>query len=1188
MLLKSLELQGFKTFPDKTLLSFEEGITAVVGPNGSGKSNISDAMRWVLGEQSTRALRCTKMEDVIFSGTPGRKAQGFAEVTLTIDNTDRQLNFDGDTVAITRRFYRSGESEYRINKTMVRLKDVHELFMDTGLGRDGYSIIGQGKIDSIVSAKSEDRREIFEEAAGISRYRYRKEEAERRLERAEENLVRLRDILQELEGRIEPLRIQSEKAEKFIALDSDKKNLEIGIWMETLGKSGKSIREAEEKITAASVSYNEAEEKLKAVAESIEKNYSDTNSCTVLMEEAKSAASQADENAARIDGEISVAENDIHHINERIGNLNADIEDASKSEQEIADEIEAKEAAVREKDVQIAENNAALIAVSRELEELRSGMDNTAAELTAAAAELAENNAELYEQRLRKAEAESSVQEIRLRSESIDGAIADCETLIKSLALELSEINRMISDTQNQTEEAENRLHGHEIKLSAKRKQTESAKADADKLRLDAGEQLRNAKLLEDLERNLEGFTKSVKTVMRASGNGVLNGIHGPVTRLLRVPPQYATALETALGMAMQNIVVENDDAAKSAIRFLKQRDAGRATFLPLSTMRGSVIDARSVSGMSGFIGVASELCDCAPQYVNVKNDLLGRTIVAETLDDAAEIARKMNHRYRIVSLDGQLVNAGGSFTGGSASRNSGLLSRAGEIERIKKRARELTVAAEKAEAVLKRAQEETALEQAQLDVIRGELDTLRGDMIRFDSEKLRIERDIAAQEKQTESLFAEKNGASERLDELNGVIARADESILKIDRSTEVIRLKMSEMEQSRDEKTRQCDEMVHKLQELRIAGLTVQKDRESLSDAIEALVTRKTDRTERLRTLSEQIAVSNEEIERHKLHIEQLKADKQKMHELSSEKRAFVEAKALQRAELEKQAVKLRTDERDTNSVREAMGQELVRLRERLDTLNNEQESILAKLWEEYELTRREAEEFAFKIDDIASAQRRLADIKNKIRALGAVNVGAVVEYKEVSERYTFMKEQTEDVEKSKAELLRLIDDLTKNMQSQFTERFSDINRCFSQIFKDLFGGGEAVLEFSDPADILNSGIEIRVHPPGKIVSHIELLSGGEKALVAIAIYFAIMRVSPPPFCMLDEIEAALDEVNVVRFANYLRRMNERTQFITITHRRGTMEEADMLYGVTMQDQGISRLLSIKTHEEIEKLGS
>lgn len=1187
MLLKSLELHGFKTFPDKTVLNFEDGITAVVGPNGSGKSNISDAMRWVLGEQSTRALRCSKMEDVIFSGTPQRKAQGYAEVTLTVDNSDRRLNFDGDTVAITRRFYRSGDSEYQINRTTVRLRDVHELFMDTGLGRDGYSMIGQGKIDSIVSAKSEDRREIFEEAAGISRFRYRKEEAERRLNRAEENLVRLRDILTELESRVEPLKEQAEKAEKFIAFDAEKKELEIGIWLETLDRSGQTVRDAEEKIGAAEVSYKEAEEALARLSEAIEKNFNETNACTAEMEAVRSAAAETDEAATRREGDISVAENDVRHLMETVERIQNEIAENSRSGEDIKKEIAEKQNSVAEKDGEIARSNADLIAFTAELEAVRQGTDSATRQIDAVAAELASLTDALAAVRVRKAEAEAAVQEIMNRTDSVDAAILESGERIKALEAEGAELSGMIEDTDRKIQSAENAIRGYEMRVASRRKRADAAKAEADKLRLDANEQSRRAKLMEDLERNLEGFTQSVKTVMREKSRGNLRGVHGPVTQLLRVPREYAVALETALGAAMQNVVVDDENAAKAAIRLLKQRDSGRATFLPLTTVKGTVLSNRELEGVPGFVGIASELCSCAPQYNGIRDSLLGRTVVAEDLDAAASLAKRLNYRNRVVSLDGQVVNAGGSYTGGSAARNSGLLSRAGEIERIRKKAAELEEQANEAAERWKAAEAEASHDAAQLEAAKGELSACHEDKIRFTAEAAQAARELEAEKRNLAGLQEEKTNAAGRIAGQKKAAGEADKEIAGLEEQAAAARTKIEGMTDSREEQLRRSEEMSLRLQEMRLAGLTAQKDRETLLGSIEALKARQEDREARVKVLEGEIAAANAEIETRRGQIEALKAETQSLRESAEEKRGSVQQIAERRSELEKQAMELRQQERDQSAARERIGLDLARMRERLENLNREYDNIIAKLWEEYELTRREAEEIGVKIEDVPAAQRRLNELKNKIRNLGAVNVAAVVEYKEVLERYTFMKTQIEDVEKSKAELLKLIGDLTRQMTDQFAQRFTVINENFGRIFRDLFGGGSAQLSFTDETDILNSGIEIQVHPPGKIVSHIELLSGGEKALVAISIYFAIMRVSPPPFCMLDEIEAALDDVNVTRFANYLRRMNDRTQFIAITHRRGTMEEADMLYGVTMQDEGISKLLSLKADEAEEKLG-
>ena len=1145
MILKSLELQGFKTFPDKTTLSFQRGITSVVGPNGSGKSNISDAMRWVLGEQSLRTLRCSKMEDVIFGGTPQRKAQGFAEVTLTIDNTDRGLPFDNDTVAITRRYYRSGESEYLINKTAVRLKDINELLMDTGLGRDGYSIIGQGKIDAIVAAKSEDRREIFEEASGISRYRYRKEDSERRLSKAEENLVRLRDILTELEERVGPLKVQAEKAQKFLTYEEEKKGLEIGVWLETLERSGKTLREHGEKIAVAQAQLEETQEEAAAVQARMEENFRETNLCTAQMEDRRNQGASLEQEALRADGEAGLLENDLAHNQGDQERLRQQAQAAAQSQEETDREIAGKREEAAAKERELLESGEKLSGFTQRLEELRQGADQATRQLEEAALALAEHNSALAEARIRLTSAESSMEEIRRRAGAVDQACAQAREREQALRQEGEELSRMLEDTEKAIAGQENSVKGYELRLESRRKRAQQAKEELDRLTLDVGEQLRRAKLLEDLERNLEGFTHSVKAVMKEAKRGMLSGVCGPVTQLIHVPKEYAVALETALGGAMQNIVVETEQDAKSAIRFLQKREAGRATFLPLTTIRGTVLDPREMEELPGFVGVASQLCQCEEKFAGIRDSLLGRVAVAEDLDSAVAIAKRMKYRFRIVSLDGQVVNAGGSLTGGARARNSGLLSRGADIQGAKEKAALLQKKEQEASAAWKARQEELSACEGELSAARGELAALQEERVRFQAESARAARELQTVRQELENLERERQGSQGRLAELEEIRGRAEQDMARLDQAVAAAQENSRKLTGDREEQLARCEDIAQTMQEIRLRQFAAQKDRDALLEAVRELQGRKEDSGAAAQELGER------------------------------------------RTALEREAGELRQKERDASTRRENAGRELARLQERKENLQRDYDNIVSRLWEEYELTRREAEEVGQKIEDLAAAQRRLSELKNKIRALGTVNVGAVEEYREVSQRYEFLKAQVEDVEKSKAELLGLIQDLTKQMRRQFTERFAQINENFGKIFRELFGGGAAELSFTDDSDVLSSGIEIKVQPPGKIVSHIESLSGGEKALVAISIYFAIMRVNPPPFCVLDEIEAALDDVNVARFAQYLRRMSRNSQFITITHRRGTMEGSDMLYGVTMQDQGISKLLALRT-EEAAQFGS
>ncbi len=1181
MRLKSLELQGFKTFPDRTTLSFDNGVTAVVGPNGSGKSNISDAIRWVLGEQSARTLRCARMEGLIFNGTPHRKAQGFAEVTLTIDNRDRGLAFDSDEVSITRRYYRSGESEYQLNKASVRLRDITELFLDTGLGRDGYSMIGQGKIDSIVAARSEDRREIFEEAAGISRFRYRKEEAENRLDRAEENLLRLRDILSELEERIGPLKEQSEKAQQFLALSGEKRTIEIGLWLETLERSGRILREHDDKLLVARSQYEDAEKAIEAIDAEIDHVFRQSNECAAKADELRQESARLEEAAARKDGEISVFENDILHANENIARIDRELLEAAQSGQSVDGEIAAKRAEIGEKNTEIETVKEKEQECSAALDELRRGMDEVSGRIADLSRAVAELTTSATESRLAANTAASSAEELRLRRAAAETSRQEKQERRASLEAERADCARLLEETRERIDSLRNAVRGRELRLESRRKKAEEAKKQGDALHLDTQERERRARLLEDLERNMEGFSQSVKTVMRETKRGALAGIHGPVSRLLQVPPQYAVAIETALGPAMQNIVVSTERDAKLAIGLLKQRDAGRATFLPVSTIRGSLLREQGLEDCAGFVGLAGRLCQCKPEYEGILHSLLGRIVIAEDLDSAVAIAKRFSYRFRVVTLDGQVVNAGGSLTGGSLARNSGLLSRRAEIDRLRAEAKALAEQTEQAQARWKTLQEEAAREEAELSAVRAELSTAQEDAVRFETEEKSASAALESLSRDEDALRREDEESARRLEELENSRMEAERKAAGCTEQMAGLQEQLSKIHESRDESNRRSDELAAQLQEHRMRMLELRKDISALETMVEELERRRAgheDRAEALRREKETVEGSLAGI---RARIEEVRREAERLRGEAKKAADGIESVNSRRMELERQTTELRAREREKSSERERVGHEVARLEERRGNLQKEYDEITARLWEEYELTRREAEESYRKPDDPQQARRRLNEIKTAIKSLGSVNVAAIEEYKEVSERYEFLSAQVSDVEQSRDSLRRLIAELTKQMKDLFLERFSEISRHFTEVFRELFGGGTAELSLSDPEDVLQCGIDIAVQPPGKIVNNLESLSGGEKALVAIALYFAIMKVNPPPFCVLDEIEAALDDVNVTRFAAYLRRMNQRTQFIAITHRRGTMEEADVLYGVTMQDEGVSKLLKMSAAE-------
>ena len=1187
MRLKSLEIQGFKTFPDKTKLSFEQGITSVVGPNGSGKSNISDAIRWVLGEQSPKSLRCSKMEDVVFNGTDKRKRQGYAEVTLNIDNTDRFLPFDGDEIAVTRRYYRSGESEYLINKASVRLKDINELLMDTGLGRDGYSMIGQGKIDSIVSSKSEDRREIFEEAAGISRYRYRKIDAERKLKNTEDNLLRLRDIVTELEERVGPLQKQSEKAQKFLEYSEEKRGLEIALWLLTLDKSQDSLKEQEEKIAIARAQYDAAEQSLADIQEETERIYFKNGSLTAKAEELRGQVSALDAEIAAKRSDISVSENDILHNRENIARIRSEIEQADIDSGELEKNIAEKQEKITTLDYEITSKQREYAKISEQLNSINMDSSRRSDDLQALTAELSMLTSQSADARVVEMTADSSINELTARIESLK-EIGEQKT---AQLRELAEMKKDYADNIQSAKETiasdNNSIAGLQLKLDAKNTKRDALKAESDQLSLDVREHRRKISFLENLERNLEGFSKSVKTVVNASGQGKLKGICGPVSRVISVPADYAVAIETALGSAMQNIVVENDEDAKQAIRFLKKCDGGRATFLPLNTVKSRELHENGLENCYGFIGVAAELCSCDEKFRSILGSLLGKIVIAEDLNSASTIAKRYSYRFKVVTLDGQVVNAGGSLTGGSLLRNTGVLSRASEIRELKSQTEQFMAKAIAAEKMTEQINRECAAIEAELLATRAELSSTQQDFARIQAESKACEAEFDNTSLFLNNSDKEINDCLDRIESLKQSRAKAKETLAELNNKIADADEKVNTVTGNRAELMQKREELSGLMQNIRLEIVRAQKDIDALNAEIVYAKNTGSNNEEKKSALFTQITDLEAVIEKAQTEIEITREAIRSCETTQQSVAQQIETVSLQREELEKRSVDIRNIERDKTAEREISGRELARLEERKINIEKEYNTIISKLWDEYELTRREAEKTAIRIEEPAKAQKRLTELKQHIKGLGTVNVSAIEEYKEVAERYEFMSAQVNDIEKSKAEIEKLILSLTKQMKDIFVESFSAINRHFTETFKELFGGGAASLSLSDPDNILTSGIDILVHPPGKIVVHLDALSGGEKALVAVALYFAIMKVRPAPVCVMDEIEAALDDVNVFRFANYLRRLTDKTQFILITHRRGTMEEADVLYGVTMQDEGISKLLELRSYEVAEKLG-
>ena len=1187
VLLKSLEIQGFKSFPDKTVLSFGQGITAVVGPNGSGKSNISDAVRWVLGEQSSKSLRGSKMEDVIFNGTSSRRAVGFAEVSLTVDNTARKLDFDADDVKVTRRYYRSGESEYLLNGAAVRLKDVQMLFMDTGLGRDGYSIISQGKIGDIVASRSEDRREFFEEAAGISKYRYRKNEAERRLNAAEDNLLRLRDIVQELEERVGPLKTQAEKAKKYLALAGEKKEVEIGLWLRTIEQSRDVLRDLSAKLELARTQYDAAGEAAAEIEARIDGIAEESQRLTVRMDEVRQEARRFEEEAARCDSDAGLLRNDIFHNNETIARLNAQLEQSEEGGEGIQRDIAAREAAIAAKETAAAETEAKRRALEEELAGLTESHDTYAGRIEALSKEASALALRLSDIRVRAVTSESSLNEITLRLSQLAASISLRAEQSGTAEKELSARRDELRLACERVEGLQNTLTGYEMRYRSRAGKLDSAKEEAEKRSLDAGEKARRVRLLEEMERNLEGFAQSVKAVMKQAERGGLTGIHGPVSRLVQAGPAYALAVETALGAAAQNLVCDREEDAKEAIRYLKETKGGRATFLPLTAVKGNILSEKGLENEPGFVGLASSLVEADPQYEGVVRSLLGRTAVAEDLDAAVRLAKKYGYRFRVVSLDGQVVNAGGSMTGGSSVKGAGLLSRRAEIERLQQEARDLSEKARQAKEEVARLSQEAAAAEAALTGARGELSVAGEEKIRLEGEVRRLAEQAEALRKALEEGEAERTALGDRAEACRREAAEAEAEAAEVHREQEQVEAELDSLSGGREELSRRREELSAGIGEMRLQKLAIEKEIEAEHAAITGLHARLADEAgarETLRVQTEELARTNETLGGRAAALTE-RAGVLRAQAVGRQGR--IEELMAERAKGEAEQASLRQQARDKADEREKAGLEAARIEEKCAAASREADDVVRRLYEEYELTRSEAEATVRPAEDVPAATRRLSELKNRIRALGSVNVDAIEEYREVSERYEFLSAQVRDVETSKEELLRLIGDLTVQMREIFIERFRQINYNYGIVFTELFGGGKGELRLTDPDDILGSGIEMHVQPPGKVILNLDALSGGEKALVAIALLFAILKVAPSPFCVLDEIEAALDDVNVDRYAQYLRRMTGNTQFIVITHRRGTMEEADVLYGVTMQERGVSKLLELRASEVEEKLG-
>ncbi len=1187
MYLKSLELQGFKSFPDKTLIRFGDDITAIVGPNGSGKSNISDAILWVMGEQSSKTLRGAKMEDVIFGGTQKRTAVGFAEATLTLDNADRALPYEADEVMVTRRYYRSGDSEYYINRQSARLRDIHELFMDTGMGREGYSNIGQGRIDEILSLKSADRREIFEEAAGISKYRHRKEETERKLERTEDNLLRIGDKVSELELQLDPLKIQSEKAKKYLELKDELRGVEVAVWLDTLEKLSAAAKKAEEDHASASFVLQQAHEELENLYRRAEQYSQDLRDKDGELETVRVKVNMLEAHRQQLEGQQAVLQGNIDNNHANILRIREELQGQEDRSGGILTQISQTRERIDQIEGMLADKQKTMEALRQELAAMTAnaqGLTRQYLELrgqeTALTSDIAGREADLRS-------LEESRQQTEQRLEQLDEDLAAGETREKDARENLHESRRQLRRAKDDVTAANNTIAGYTLRQNTRAKRRDELTEQLRDIQTKLDSVSAKAKVYRAMERDFDSYNKSVRLVMQEAQRGALRHIHGPVSRLIRTEDSYAVAVEIALGAAMQQIVVDSEADGKAAISFLKRTGGGRATFLPLTAIQSKTLSEKGLENCRGFVGIASNLVSTQDQYRAVVENLLGRTVIAQDLDAAIAMAGKYQNRFKIVTLDGQVMNPGGSMTGGSVNKEAGILSRANELEKLTAQEKKLQQDHQTCESELQEA-------QRQFDQVEFELNTSREQLRAAEDQVLRLEGTV----KQYEILLEAIEGAEESAQRERDALQQRDQNdreryaaqqakIQVFSDQLAGVRRELERLEDSQTEAAQASSGISEQLTELktqeaaldaeRATALAHIEDMNGLQRAMEG------DREKKLaliEAIEEESRRLQQQIEDLLVRQQETAADTEKMHR-------ELQNTLAQRAEAE--ASRTRTDREAQEKNKDILNMEraCALLEQKRMAANMDEKQIIDKLWDSYGLTPGTAPEHRGEIESVTAGTRRATELKRKITGLGTPNLGAIEEYARVNERYTYLSSQRDDVLNSKRELEGIIRDITKEMTTIFVTEFQKIDQYFGQVFEEMFGGGKGQLILEDPENPLTCGIEIRVQPPGKQVKTITLLSGGEKAFVATALYFAILKVRPTPFCMLDEIDAALDDRNVERYATYLRGLSKKTQFIVITHRRGTMEAADVLYGVTMQEQGISTLLRLDLNQMEQYLG-
>ena len=1182
MYLKRLELQGFKSFADKTVLEFMPGITSVIGPNGSGKSNISDAIRWVLGEQSMKSLRGSKSLDIIFAGTQNRKSLGFAEASLVFDNTDGTLPIEYTEVTVTRKIYRSGETGYYINKVPCRLKDVLELFMDTGIGKDGYSIIGQGKIDEILSNKSEDRRHIFEEAAGIVKYRVRKVESEKKLEHTKLNLLRINDILLEIETNLEPLKEQSEKAKKYLNLREELKNIEIGLFLYNIEKYKKELEDIVQDEEVYKNQCNDEEGRLERIKALKEELKSEIDNITESIEEMSNLGFESKKEIEMLNSDINVSNTRIENNKQNKERFEKEIEELSARIKELEEEKKQKE----EKKENLKQNKEKfakeLEEKENELAEITKKLSNKELEIEEHKKTVEENTDKKYELQASISEQEINYQNYQKRQTQIKNEITGNISELDSTRMKKEEIakefyeieskrNKILTDLEDvnkEKEEADRKIKDFDSKINM----------------LSGEKRIKESKLkfLIETEKEKEGYIKSVKTLLKdcETTKELGKGMHGVLANIIEVPEEYQTAIEMCLGSSLQNIVTENEEDAKRLIEHLRKNNLGRASFLPITSVRGKKLE--KIKGKNnGIIGIASDLIQYSKKYENIILNLLGRTVIVQDMDTAIRVAKDNGYSFRIITVDGDVINPSGAITGGSVAKKTvNILGRGREIEKLQKEIKKLEEQIQKLEQ--EKENYETSIQNV-LETASSFERELQEIEITYATGKEKInaiEDNIGRIETRLNKLKEESKKLDEQKEESTKNKTAFQEQIEAINEENEKLKKIITEFAELNKDNQKYVDDLNFDITNLKISVSSFDESESSIEELQERI--------------DSEINSTNKSIENKKVQIEQITQDnfnleksieeiKDKIEKIKEEvKNSGSKIEELKEKRTQKNE-KLAEQEEEINSkfkVIEDLKAQIVKIDVKKTKLEEDINSIINKMWEEYELTPNNVVDYR-KPDNVQLTQKKVKDLRNEIRELGSVNVDSIEEYKNLKDRYDFMCEQRVDLESTMAKLRKIISDMTSIMKEQFKEKFELINKNFAEVFKELFGGGNASLTLEDKDNILECGIEITVQPPGKKLQNMMLLSGGEKAFTAIALLFAILKINPAPFCVLDEIEAALDDVNVYRYAEYLKKFSKNTQFLVITHRKGTMEAADTVYGITMEENGISKLLSMKLNK-------